>query len=600
MRNFGIRSPAKARRATPVAPSDKPRASKTLIGLARSFRRPLLWAAVAPLLAGLLLVPQAWLLSGMIQRALVQREPTDTLYPTVAAIAALIALRAILIWAGESCGSHAALRIVAGLRQALFRHLLAQRPDWSAARASGALSSAIVDQVGAFEGFFARYLPSMSLATVLPLVFAASAFVVDPVVGGLFLVSAPLIPVFMALVGWGAEAANKQHQQAFLRLSGFFADRLRGLVTLKLLGRAEAEAQSLRQAGDELRARTLGVLRIAFLSSAVLEFFAALGVASVALYVGLTYLGFLHLHAAPMTLQAGLFCLLMAPEVYLPLRQFAAHYHDRAAAVAAVEGLQSLFETLPALTTEDAEPDQPARLSRGALPVLVTGLTLATPDGQRPILREADLAVPSGSHIAILGASGTGKSTFLEALAGLRAGTGHIELGGVPLAEIPEPELRAQIAMLGQRPRLFQGTIADNIRLGRSAASDEEVTAAAERACVMRFVADLPDGLGTSIGEGGLGLSGGEAHRVALARIFLRDPDLILLDEPTAHLDAHTETDVLDGIIDFAAGRTLIVATHSSAVAECMDRVLRIESHKLFATPHRRRSAANHYRKGVA
>jgi ATP-binding cassette subfamily C protein CydD len=369
---------------------------------------------------------------------------------------------------------------------------------------------------------------------------------------------------------------------------------------LKLLGRAEDETRRLRQAADELRANTLGVLRIAFLSSAVLELFSALGIAGVALYVGLSYLGFLHLHAAPLSLQAGLFCLLMAPEVYAPLRQFAAHYHDRAAAVAVVESLDRLFEGLPPLTIEETPAPTVVRGHCNALSVVASGVALRTPDGAQSILADGECVVTPGAHVAILGASGAGKSTLLEAFAGLRAYSGRIELGGVPLDDWPEPELRRRVALLGQRPRLFHGTIADNISFANPNASAGEVRAAAERAGVMRFAAKLPDGLDTPVGDGGLGLSGGEAHRVALARIFVRNPDLILLDEPTAHLDRDTEAFVLDSILDFAVGKTLVIATHSNAVAEGMDRVLRVEAQRIFAVPHRRRTAASQSRKGVA
>jgi ATP-binding cassette, subfamily C, bacterial CydD len=428
-------------------------------------------------------------------------------------------------------------------------------------------------------------MPAMALAAALPIIFAALAFSEDSVVGILFLVSAPLIPVFMALVGWGAEAASAQHQQAFLRLSGFFADRLRGLVTLKLLGRGAAEARRLREAGEDLRSRTLAVLRIAFLSSAVLEFFAALGVAGVALYVGLTYLGFLHLRSTPLTLETGLFCLVLAPEVYFPLRQFAAHYHDRAAAKAAIAALGSMFEGLPALVETERTPVEHVSLLRSqAATVVVSSLSVRAPDGRLPVLTEIEATIKAGSRVAIIGASGSGKSTFLETIARLRSAQGSIEIDGLPISDIPEREFRTRVAVLGQRPRLFQGSIADNIRFGCPEAKDDQIREAAERAGVLRFTTTLRDALATQVGEAGLGLSGGEARRVALARVFLRRPDLILLDEPTAHLDRVTEDAVLDGILEFANGRTLIIATHSETVMRQMVAVLRIEDHRLLPT----------------
>src|SRR5690606_21968346 len=228
----------------------------------------------------------------------------------------------------ERASARAAERIKQSVRLALFERLLAQGPAWSRTRVSGELASAVVDQVDALDGFFSRYLPAVIAAAVLPPAFAVAVLPFD-------------------LVGWGAEAASRRHLRAFARLSGFFADRLRGLVTLKLYGRAEAEGQAVAAASEALRRRTMAVLRIAFLSSAVLEFFAALGVAGIAVYFGLTYLGFLDLRATPLTLQTGFFCLLMAPEVYAPLRQFAAHYHDRAAARAAVAQIAQVFDGLP-------------------------------------------------------------------------------------------------------------------------------------------------------------------------------------------------------------------------------------------------------------
>jgi ATP-binding cassette subfamily C protein CydD len=563
-------------------------ASRQLAALSRHARRNLAFAVAAPLLAGFLLPPQLWLFAGVIDSAVVNGASVVALTAPLLGIVALMATRAALVWAGEARGSRAVADITLTSRKALMAHVFRQRPDWSAARSSGELSGAIVDQIGALDGYFARYVPAMALAAALPILFVVTALFVEPVVGILFLVSAPLIPVFMALVGWGAEAAHSRHQQAFLRLTGFFADRLRGLVTLKLLGRAESETLRLRQSSDDLRSRSLEVLRIAFLSSAVLEFFAALGVAGVALYVGLSYLGFLHLGSSPLTLQTGLFCLMLAPEVYFPLRQFATHYHDRAAAKATMTSLTALFETMPPLDP----PSTPASLERIAdcpepISVAARALTIRTPDGAYAVLVDADFTVAPNARVAIVGASGVGKSTLLEALAGLRDYEGAINLGGAALGDIPSLELRRRVAVLGQRPRLFHGSIVDNIRFGRKDASVQDIRDAAERAGVMRFARDLPEGLQTPMGECGFALSGGEAHRVALARVFLRDPDLILLDEPTAHLDLTTEQAVLEGILDFAQGRTLIIATHSRVVVDRMDETLRIEGQRIFLMSRR-------------
>ncbi|WP_238923602.1 thiol reductant ABC exporter subunit CydD [Achromobacter ruhlandii] len=557
--------------------------SRWLRGLAGAARLPLMLAGAAPLASGALLVVQAWLLASVLDAAIVRQAPRLELLGQILAIAALMLARACITWAGERAGADAAERIKRHVRQALFARLLRQGPDWSRKQASGEIASALVDQVEALDGFFSKYLPTMAAAALLPVAFSVLLLPVDVIAGLVLLITAPLIPLFMALVGWGAQGASRRHLRAFARLSGFFADRLRGLSTLKLYGRAEAEAASVAAASDALRQRTLSVLRIAFLSSAVLEFFAALGVAGVAVYIGLSYLGFLDLRWSPFTLQAGLFCLLMAPEVYAPLRQFAAHYHDRATALAAVSQIATLFDGLPQVRSEAAAsaPEAAPLSGTGGARLAVAGLTMTAPGRPQPVLSEAALALAPGERVALMGPSGIGKSTLIEALARLRPSQGDIRLDGVPLAQWDEAALRARVALIGQKPQLLAGSIADNIRLGRPDASDDAVREAARRAYVLEFAQNLPQGLDTPLGSRGHGLSGGQAQRVALARLFLRDPGLILLDEPTAHLDEATQARVLDEILAFADGRTLLLATHSPLVAARFARVLRVADAKV-------------------
>jgi ATP-binding cassette subfamily C protein CydD len=540
-------------------------------------------ALIAPLVAGGLLVWQASTLAGILDRAVVRDEAPSALLPAVLLVAALILVRTFVSALGERVALRAAERIKLWLRTALFARLMARHPVWTDAGSSGALSTALVEQVEAVEGFFARFYPTMIQATLLPVAFAAVALPFDWLVALLFIVTAPLIPVFMALVGWGAEAATERQADALSRLGGRFADRLSGLVTLKLFGRAEAETGAMRAAGEELRIRTMRVLRIAFLSSAVLELFAALGIAGVALYVGLTLLGLVGVHPG-LGYASGLFLLLLAPEVYNPLRLLAAHYHDRASARAAMVEIGRQFGDAALEPAPAAEPARPAAIPLGG-DVAVRDLVLRTPDGSRAVIGRLDFHAADGAAIAILGGSGGGKTTLLEALARLRPYEGSIAVGGAGLATIDETVLRRDLAFLPQRPHLFHGTIADNIRLGRIDASDAEVARAAATAGVGLFADRLPGGLATMIGERGFGLSGGEAQRVALARIYLRDPRIVLLDEPTAHLDAATEARVADGLLEFARGRTLVVATHSLALAAQMGEVLRLAGGQLHRTP---------------
>ncbi len=571
---------------------DEKNAGKALKRLQKHAGPALGLAITAPLVSGGLLVWQAWILATTLWQAIEVGVTATDLLPSVVLILGLMLARAAISALGEQAGITGSEAIKAALRRDLFAHVIARAPRDPNGAPSGIAANAIVDQVEALDGYFARYLPASLQAALLPMVFGAIILPLDWVAGILFLVSAPLIPVFMALVGWGAQAATDRQAQALSRLSGRFADRLRGLQTLKFFGRAETETQGIVLASEALRKRTLRVLRIAFLSSAVLEFFAALGVAGIALYVGLTFIDYLQLRATPLTLQTGMFLLLMAPEIYNPLRLLAAHYHDRAAAKAALAEIAAQLGQLPETPVE--APHDIAPRPGPAIAVTLEGATIRTPDRMRAVLLDTTLSVTAGQHIALLGPSGSGKSTLLEAIVGLRSLDGTILLDGKPLANWPEADLRARTFLLTQKPRIIHASIADNIALARPGATRRDIEQAAERAEVTPFAAAMPLGLDTIIGEDGMGLSGGQAQRVALARLFLRDAGLLLLDEPTAHLDGDLEDRIVSAIIDYARGRTLIVATHSQAVADRMGKAWRIAGGQLLPAPihHRRRDIA--------
>lgn len=555
---------------TPLASSTMTHQAR-LAALGREAAGPLRGASSCTVLAGVLVVPQAALIALCIQRVFVAGETAAAQLPLLAALLATLLLRALLGWAGRRWADQAVERIRVALRARLARAVVARGPAWIRTQQGGALAEHLGTHVDAVEGYYGGFVPLRAEVVGVPLAILLAVFAVDRTVGLVLLLTMPLVPVFMMLVGWGAEAASRRQLQALARMGGHFADRLRGLGLIRVYGRGDAELAGVRAAAETLRLRSLRVLRIAFMSSAVLEFFASLSVAMIALYLGLSYLGMLDLRTAPLTLGAGVFCLLLAPEFYAPLRRLATHYHDRAAARAAMDEIAPLLDakenTAPGV--HDARPS-PAL-------VIARGLAVRHPGAARDALHDVDIALHRGQRVALVGPSGGGKSTLLDALAGLVPATA----GELTRAA----DLRIGVAP--QRPFLFAGSLRENLRMARPDASDEDLRAAANAAQVLRFADRLPDGLDTVIGERGFGLSGGEARRVALARVFLRAPDLVLLDEPTAFLDPETEAAVLQAIVRFAEGRCVVMATHSAAAMAAMDMTWRIHDGRVQATEER-------------
>lgn len=555
--------------AESLPPSAATRAAQVrrLDALGAPARGRLRAAGACTALSGWLLIAQAGLIAWTVQRVLVERGPPEAAAPALLALLSVGLARAALGWGARELADAAVTAIRTALRRRLARRLYAAGVPWLRRQRSGALSELTGAHVDALEGYFGGYVLARAEVAAVPLLMLAAAFVADPVVGAILLVTMPAIPTFMMLVGWGAEAASRRQLRALARMGGHFADRLRGLGLIRLYGRGDAELAGIGAAAEGLRERSLKVLRIAFLSSTVLEFFASVSVALIAVYFGLTYLGLMDLRAAPLTLGIGLFCLLLAPEFYAPMRRLAAHYHDRAGALAALEEIEAALEA----ADEPAPASAAATRARtGRAPAIVArGLALRHPGAGRNVLEGLDLDIAAGESVAIAGPSGGGKSTLLETLAGwLPAAAGTLRI-----------EPAARIGYAPQRPFLFHGSIADNLRLARPEASDAALREAAEAAQVMRFAGRLPAGLDTIVGERGFGLSGGEARRIALARIYLRDADLLLLDEPTAFLDAGTEAALLAALADYARGRTVLLATHSAAAMRIAGRVLTLPAH---------------------
>ncbi|MDY4284184.1 thiol reductant ABC exporter subunit CydD [Xanthomonas sp. LF06-19] len=555
-----------------------------LEGLAAAARGRQRLAAAAISASGALLIVQAGAIAWLVQALLVERRDLAQALPFFGLLALMLVLRAGLGAAAQRAAGDVADAAKLELRRRVYRQLLQRGPLWLRGQRNGELGELLLAHGDALDGYYAGYRPARWEVSVVPLLIVLAVAWSDWVVGLILLFTAPLVPIFMMLVGWGAEAAGRRQLRELARMGGHFADRLKGLGLLRLYGRGDDELRGIAAAAEGVRERTLKVLRIAFLSSTVLEFFASVSVAIVALYLGLSYLGMIALHGSVPTLGTGVFCLLLAPEFYAPLRRLAAHYHDRANALAAAAEVERLLESLPqatdapaahaegAVVPNDAAAEAmpvaaPSTSASREVPLLQARALHLRPLGARcDAVQGLDVDLHAGQRLALVGPSGSGKSTLLEALAGWlppRAGTLQVRKG-------------LRIGYAGQRPYLFHGSIADNLRLADPQASAAQVRAAAEAAQVLRFAARLPQGLDTPIGERGFGLSGGEARRIGLARLLLRDPELLLLDEPTAFLDADTEAELLRTLADFARGRSVIVATHSEAAMRWADAVLRL------------------------
>jgi ATP-binding cassette subfamily C protein CydD len=458
------------------------------------------------------------------------------------------------------------------LRADTVSRLARARPILAHARHSAELAAIVVDRIEALDGLFARYIPATWLAVVAPLTVGSVAAALDPAAGLILLMTGLIVPIAMALSGLGAAAAARDQFLALTRLQARFLDRIRGIATIVMHGRADAEARSLAQAADELRVRTMRVLRLAFLSSAALDLAAALALVLLALRYGQQWRDGSLLHP-----RAALMVLLLAPEFFAPLRAFSAAYQDMFHATAAAGALIEV-PRIP----DSGPPREIRTVETHGVSVQFEDVRLTWDPARGPALKGLSFRVPAGETVVLAGPSGAGKSTVMEILLGfVRPDSGRVVINGRDITDLVPQALSAIIAWIGQRPVLFSGTIRENILFARPGATAEELAEAIRAARVDGFVARLPDGLETRVGEGGYGLSGGQAQRIAIARAFLKNAPLLLLDEPTAHLDPATESEVFDGLRRLTAGRTVILASHSVAARAFSGRRLDIRDGRI-------------------
>lgn len=535
-------------------------------------------AGLLQAVSGLLWIAQAALLARVVGGIAAGAPAAEAMWPALA-IAALALLRAALDALASRGAFQAARAILTGLRRAAAEALPGLSPFDRSRPTSGSIASSIAEQAEALLPWLTRWHPARLRMSIVPpailLVIAWTSWVAALAL----LLAAPLIPIFMALIGIKARDAADRQMSAMSGMNSFLLDRLRGLTTLRAFDAVDGTAGRLRGVAAQLRRRTMAVLRIAFLSSAVLELFAALGVAMVATFIGFHLLGQLPFGAwgVRLDLAAGLFLLLLAPEFFQPLRDFAAAYHDRASGEAALAGLAPLLSVPAGAVLLPAQAAAPARHT-GAAALSFRAISFRHAGAAAPVVENFSLEIAPGEKVALLGPSGSGKSTLLALAAGLlRPEQGDIFFDNAFLDEQSIATARGRMAWLGAAPHFFAGSLQSNLLLGRDRPTVGAMEAALRLASAEEVVARRPGGLRDLMAEGGLGLSGGEARRIALARAALNPAaGLVLADEPTAHLDQTSAAAVTEGLLRLAQGRTLLVATHDPALAARMDRVVRL------------------------
>lgn len=519
------------------------------------------------LVSGWAVIAQAVCLAQIVNGLSIRHRPLGAEAPWFYALAALFLFRAILAYGAEITAFHASSRIKTGLRETLLARLFAAGP--LAGAASADVAATLLDGVEALEPYFSRYMPQMALCVAVPLAILALVFPLDLYSGLVLLVAGPLVPVFMVLVGYRAEAINQRQWDKLLQLSSHFLDVLQGLTTLKLFGRARDEIAIATRIGEDYRRTTMQGLRVAFLTSAVLEFFASLAIALVAVLFGA------RLIHGQIDFYRAFLVLLLAPEYFVPLRGLSVHYHARMTAIAAA---RRIFELLDAPVLPQGGQILQHLPSIG---LSCTGLRFSY--GGIKVLDGLDADFPAGKITAIIGASGAGKTSLARLLLKFAVpDAGRIVLNDThDLEALAAEAWWPMLAWVPQNPRLFHGTIAENLRLGRVDATLDDLREAARRARALEFIEALPDGFETALGDGGAGLSGGQIQRLALARAWLRDAPLLILDEATASLDAESEAEILDVLAEFATGRTIVMIAHRLAVAARADQVLVLQGGRI-------------------
>lgn len=554
------------------------------------------------LLTGFSLILQAYLISTILHGIIINDLPKSAFSTEFLCLLVLIPIRALLAFARERCSFEAGKRLRLQIRAAVLDKISELGPAFVKGKPAGSWASIVLEQVEDLHDFYARYLPQMLLAGFIPLTILVVVFPLNWAAGLILFCTAPLIPIFMILVGTGAADANRKNFKALSQLSGHFMDRLKGLNTLKLFNRGNAEGKEIEAASEAFRKKTMAVLRLAFLSSAVLEFFAAVSIAVLAIYFGFSFLGELDFgdYNAGVSLFVGMFVLMLAPEFYQPLRDMGTHYHAKAQAIGAAEELKALLEyqvevdNSNTFTTDNEHDDvkqnivtQPHNNAGAKTVNSQQGITLIASDlivkshSGATLVGPISFELEAGQHIAVVGPSGAGKSSLLNALLGFLPYQGSLTVNGIELNLLTVKNWRSNLAWLGQEPQLFHGSVRDNVALADPNMSDDKIKILLSKAKILDFVEQQPLGLNYPIGEQMAGVSVGQAQRIALARALGQQASLFLLDEPTASLDRPSENAVLASLAEAMQGVSCLMVTHRIDQLTKMDTILVLDKGKI-------------------
>ncbi|CAQ84935.1 MULTISPECIES: heme ABC transporter permease/ATP-binding protein CydD [Photorhabdus] len=523
------------------------------------------------LISGLLIIAQAWLLASILQALIMDNIPREHITDKFLMLALAFALRAMTSAIRERIGFICGKVVRQKVRAMVLDKLEQLGPVWVKGKPAGSWATIILEQIEDMQDYYSRYLPQMYLAVMIPILILITLLPINWAAGLILFATAPLIPLFMALVGLGAADANRRNFVALGRLSGNFLDRLRGLETLRLFYRGKAEIQQISESTDNFRRRTMEVLRMAFLSSAVLEFFAAISIAIVAVYFGFSYLGELNFGSYGMgvTLFAGFLVLILAPEFFQPLRDLGTYYHAKAQAIGAAESLVTLLRS----DGEQAPAGGDKTLSsQDSVTIIANNLEILAHNGSL-LAGPLNFTIEKNQRIALVGQSGAGKSSLLNLLLGFLPYRGSIQINGTELRELDPQKWRDQLSWVGQNPHLPEQTLLDNIRLNQPDANQQQIDQVMKQAYVTEFVNDLPNGLNTIIGDNAARLSVGQAQRIAVARALLKPCQLLLLDEPAASLDARSEQQIMETLNQASHHQTTLLITHQLEETQGYDQI---------------------------